>query len=103
MCRRNGRGDGKIVAAIWRTTSKPNFLRNEALGGWEWRRSMGIWEAGPTVIVYYPASQVTKSDRLLHTVVLPDLGRELVQIQFSADHLKLGPTECHAPQPSIIA
>lgn len=31
--------------------------------------SMGIWEAGPTAIVYSPASRETRSDRLRFWVV----------------------------------
>lgn len=32
---------------------------------------MGIWEAGPTVIVYSPASRETEIHRLLVTAILP--------------------------------
>lgn len=37
--------------------------------------SMGIWEAGPTVFVYLPASMETRSDRLTIRAILPNLAR----------------------------
>lgn len=72
MCRRNGRGGRKIVAAIQENHVRLKIPRNEASGGWGWRQSMGIWEAGPTVIVYPPASRETDGHRLLYTAILPD-------------------------------
>lgn len=68
MCRRNGRekGEGKDRSCNPEKARQARIRSYEALGGWGWRRSMGNWEAGPTAIVYSPASQVTITDRLLH-------------------------------------
>lgn len=69
MCRRNGRGGREILAA--RKPRQARIRRGEALGGWGWRRSMGIWEVGPTVIVYSPAPRETETHRLPIAVILP--------------------------------
>jgi hypothetical protein len=81
MCRRNGRVGGreKIVAAI-RANVACSF------GGWGWRQSMGIWEAGPTAFVYFPASLETSSDRLPYTEINWFLAQVLGPIRVSVDH-----------------
>jgi hypothetical protein len=63
MCRRNERGEGRKDRS-WNPENHVRLEWHEALGGWGWGRSMGIWEAGPTVFVYSPASRETDTDRL---------------------------------------
>jgi hypothetical protein len=65
--------------------------------------SMGIWEAGPTAIVYSPASRETRCDRLRFWVFCQgQLGGawcRLVLNGVSLDHLKVSPTVI--PQPPV--
>jgi hypothetical protein len=65
---------------------------------------MGIWEAGPTVIVYLPASRETRPDRFLFQMFCQGQPGAswitLVPNRASAGHLKVGPT-AGRPQPPV--
>lgn len=68
---------------------------------------MGIWEAGPTVIVYLPASRETRPDRFLFQIFCQGQPGAswitLVPNGASACHLKVGPTAGRPPASSLSA
>lgn len=60
-----GRKGKESVAAVQENHVRLEIGTMKPLEAGDGDESMGIWEAGPTAVVYSPASRETRFDRLL--------------------------------------